>query len=159
MGLFLEIEATDPDTIEITDEERVVRKRRLSFYERAGARVMCEQAIYLTPSYTQVGKEWEGELLAIEFGKPVCKHTISQVILEIYSRFYHLPPHNAMVQKVLAHFLVCDVQCEHPAEPVVVAPPLTVPPPLAPGCKFCNWVSGVLHWLLVKARMFFTRSK
>jgi len=148
LGLFLEIEATDPDTVEISDEERVVRKRRLSFYERAGARIMCEQAIYLTPSYTQVGKEWEGELLAIEFGKRVCKHSVSQVILEIYSRFYQLPPHHPTVQKVLAHFLVCDVQCEHP-EAVVVSK-------ATKARLFLNWLISPVVWLFNKARKLFT---
>jgi GNAT superfamily N-acetyltransferase len=107
-GLFLEIEAPDPATIVITEEERTIRQRRLSFYQRFGARIVCEQAVYLTPSFSQPGKEWEGDLLAIEFGPPVCKHTVAHVIREIYSRFYQLPPQHSLVQKVLSNFEQCD---------------------------------------------------
>lgn len=108
LGLVLEIEATDPDTIEISDEEKTTRKRRLAFYTRLGARVVCEQAVYLTPSYSQPGKYWEGELLCIEFGERVCKHQVASMIREIYARFYMLPRNHELVRKVLAEFQQCS---------------------------------------------------
>jgi hypothetical protein len=112
VGLFLEIEATDPDTIQISDEERITRKRRLTFYERVGARVVCDQAVYLTPSYSQPGVYWEGDLLCIEFGDKVCKHQVARVISEIYSRFYNLPPRHELVRKVLTEFQQCTGKCK-----------------------------------------------
>lgn len=134
LGLFLEIEATDPDTIQISEEEKTIRKRRLSFYERAGARVVCEQAIYLTPSFSQPGVTWEGELLAIEFGEPVCKHNVAGVIREIYSRFYQLPPSHPLVRKVLSEFLQCTEHCEeiHDTSHGVMD-------------RFAAWIGHVLH--------------
>lgn len=112
LGLFLEIEATDPGTVEISEEERTTRLRRLKFYQRHGARIMCEQAIYLTPSYSQPGKEWEGELLAIDFGGRICRHSVKDVIREIYTRFYHLPADHQLVRKVLRNFAECEAKCE-----------------------------------------------
>jgi hypothetical protein len=121
LGLFLEIEATDPDTIEITEDEKTTRKRRLNFYTRLGARVVCEQAVYLTPSYSQPGKYWEGELLCIDFSDRVCKHQVASVIREIYARFYMLPRNHELVRKVLTEFQQCNgdcsdeaISCHHP---------------------------------------------
>lgn len=113
LGLFLEIETTDPNTIEISDEERAIRKRRLKFYQRHGAQIVCEQAIYLTPSYSEPGKEWEGELLAIEFGEPLNRQATAQVIREIYARAYKLPSDHPLVEKVLGEFRMCTCQCRH----------------------------------------------
>lgn len=111
IGLFLEIEATDPDTIELTEEERVIRKRRLAFYQRVGARVVCDQAVYLTPSYSQSGVYWEGDLLCIDFDDHVCRHQVAKVIREIYTRFYQLPPNHELVHKVLTEFQACSGNC------------------------------------------------
>jgi hypothetical protein len=69
IGMYLEIEATDPKTITLTPAEDVERKRRLSFYiTKCRAKRVCTESLYLTPSKTDPGKEWEGELLCIDFG-------------------------------------------------------------------------------------------
>lgn len=141
IGLFLEIEATDPDTIEITDEERTIRKRRLAFYERAGARTVCDQAVYLTPSYSQPGVYWEGELMCIEFGdEPVCKHQVARVIREIYARFYNLHHTHPLVRSVLKEFQQCNGHCDegkqHPTKVVV-------PPYESAWSRLLTWISSV----------------
>ena len=113
-GLFLEIEATAPTAITLTADELALRTRRKTFYERIGARVMCEQGIYLTPSYTDRDKEWEGELLGIEFNGPVCQETLSRIIRSIYHQMYQLSHDHPMVSKVLTHFATCAAGC-HPS--------------------------------------------
>lgn len=150
LGLFLEIEATDPDTIEISEEEKTIRQRRLSFYQRFGARIVCPQAIYLTPSFSQPGKQWEGELLAIEFGTKVCRHSVAHVIREIYSRFYQLPASDPLVQKVLADFRNCDGNCGHGSDTCGVALFFTLP------LRFGAWLRRL--WQQVRRYLSETRS-
>jgi len=140
IGLFLEIEATDPDTVVISDEERPIRKRRLTFYQRIGARVVCDQAVYLTPSYTQAGKYWEGDLLCIDFDHQVCKHQVASVIREIYSRFYNLPANHELVRKVITEFQGCNGNCAD-----------------APCCNHSKGVSGLFSWLWNLMSRAFTR--
>jgi|GEM_PF-2469448 len=127
IGMFLEIEATDPETILLSEAEQSIRRRRYAFYERAGAREMCADSVYVTPSKTDKSKEWEGELMVFEFGKPVCSHTLVRVVSEIYQRFYCLGLTDPLVQKVLTNFRNCPVHatsapgncCVEPSEPVV----------------------------------------
>jgi GNAT superfamily N-acetyltransferase len=140
VGLFLEIEATDPDTVQITEEERITRKRRLTFYERAGARVVCDQAVYLTPSYSLAGKYWEGDLLCIDFEDRVCKHQVAQVIREIYARFYNLPAKHELVQKVLTEFRQCSGNCKDEAHCCPEGHTLWVVSALH---RFAHWISRV----------------
>lgn len=129
LGVFLEIEATAPTLETLTDEERVSRLRRRKFYEdRIGARVLCQDVPYLTPRYgNEKTKEWEGELLCIEFGDPICQSELTRVICEIYERFYLLPPDHALVKRVVTAFANCKHTCDvaKPKAPTRVEPPTT----------------------------------
>ncbi len=120
LGLFFEIEATSPSGVTLTEEELKIRERRFVFYQRLGARRLCEDLIYLTPSKSagatdwETGKEWEGELLAIEFGSPVCADALERVMREIYHRFYGRGPQDPLVMKVLSQLSNCKsaVTCQ-----------------------------------------------
>lgn len=109
IGLYLEIEATEPQTMTLTPDEEVERKRRLSFYvNKVGARRVCTDSLYLTPSKTETGKEWEGELLFIDFGNVhPDNRTLLRVIREIHVRFYQLSPCDPLVNKVVDSFKAC----------------------------------------------------
>lgn len=109
IGLYLEIEATEPQTITLTAAEDIERKRRLAFYvNKVGARRVCTESLYLTPSKTESGKEWEGELLCIDFGNVhPDNRTLLRVIREIHVRFYQLSPCDPLVNKVVDSFKAC----------------------------------------------------
>jgi GNAT superfamily N-acetyltransferase len=111
IGMFFEIEATQPKAEILSDEELRNRKRRRAFYERAGARVLCEDGVYLTPHFGERNKEWEGELMAFEFGEGMCQRKLEFVISEIYRRFYQLPEDHPLVRKVLGYFQGCAEGC------------------------------------------------
>ncbi len=109
IGLYLEIEATEPKTLTLTPAEDLERKRRLSFYiNKCGAERVCRDSLYLTPSKSEPGKEWEGELLYVDFGhvKPD-NRTLLRVIREIHVRFYMLSPCDPLVNKVVDSFKAC----------------------------------------------------
>ncbi len=114
IGLFLEIEATSPSTIYVSDEERKVRKRRLSFYQRIGAKRMCRKARYLTPGRIAGGKEWEGELLCVPFKGSIDGQTLLSVVAEILQRMYCLPADDPLVGRVLDNFTAC-APCSDPS--------------------------------------------
>lgn len=109
IGLFLEIEATEPDTITLSPEQDIERKRRLSFYvTKCGAKRVCSDSLYLTPSKADPGKEWEGELLYIDFRNVTpTNSTVLNVIREIYVRFYQLSPSDPLVSRVVDSFREC----------------------------------------------------
>lgn len=113
LGLFFEIEATKPSAVTLSEEELKLRERRFVFYQRLGARRMCQDLVYLTPSKSagahdwEHGKEWEGELLAIEFGQRVSTEALERVMREIYQRFYGRGPQDALVVKVLSQLENC----------------------------------------------------
>jgi hypothetical protein len=133
LGLFLEIEATAPKSEILTSEEQTNRLRRRKFYEqRIGARVLCQDVPYLTPRFgNENGKEWEGELLAIEFSEILCQEDVVRVICEIYERFYLLPPGHALVTRVIQAFKDAKHTCEtppgHKPHPAPVSPPQPAP--------------------------------
>ncbi|HEY9789526.1 MAG TPA: hypothetical protein V6D22_03940 [Candidatus Obscuribacterales bacterium] len=106
-GMFFEIEATRPKAEVLSEEDARNRMRRRAFYERAGARVICPDGLYLTPHYNDRNKEWEGELMGFEFDDPVAKHELQSVIEQIYMLCYQLPPTHPMVRKVIASFAPC----------------------------------------------------
>jgi len=102
LGLFLEIESTKEPGL--TPEAKKVRDRRLSFYQRLGAKRMCKH--YLWPNMTPGGgTPRQGELLWIEFGaRTVDDSVLTRVIREIYERAYNLAPTDPLIQQVLAQF-------------------------------------------------------
>jgi hypothetical protein len=100
IGLFLEIEATAPAIEVLSDEDRRTRLRRRAFYERAGARVLCQKG-YIALNFSDPQKEWEAELLAFEFGQPVNVLKLLCVIRDIYQRFYQIPEDDQLVLRVV----------------------------------------------------------
>ena len=151
-GLFLEIEATCPRNISLSSEDLALRTRRKVFYERVGARVMCEQGIYLTPSYTDRDKEWEGELLGIEFAGRLCQDTLSRVMRSIYHQMYQLPPDHPMVAKVLKHYDECAVGChpDHHVEDSVLQEEVREHDTVrSPFHRICEWL-GNAFWAVVR---------
>lgn len=114
VGLFLEIEATTPRTVTISDEERKVRKRRRAFYQRIGAKRMCRKARYLTPGRTAGAGEWEGELFCVPFAGAITGDQLLSVVNEILTRMYCLGPEDQLLQQVLTNFAACK-PCTDPS--------------------------------------------
>ena len=116
VGMFFEIETTHPRVETIKDEDMVNRLRRRKFYERAGARVICPEGIYLTPHYNDRAKEWEGELMGFEYEGPICPHELVHVLEQIYMLCYQMPATHPMVAKVFEYFRPCleaeDTDCK-----------------------------------------------
>jgi hypothetical protein len=107
LGLFFEIEATEPSAEVLSEEDRVNRHRRQAFYERAGARLICPEGVYLTPHYNDRNKEWEGELMGFEFKNELDPEELIHVLEQIYWVCYTLPPTHPLVKKVIEYFGPC----------------------------------------------------
>lgn len=128
IGLFFEIEATQPRTHTVPEDQLVDRRRRRSFYERAGASVLCENGLYLTPSLSDRTKEWEGELLVFPFVEKLTQRTVSFVVRQIYAQLYQLPPDNPTVAKVLRQFDQCSEACRESDQACSTETPATSGP-------------------------------
>lgn len=128
IGLFLEIESTHPRLAKLSDEDKQIRNRRLSFYRRLGARRLCRSMQYLTPSKNGDGEQ-ELDILYLSFNGKVLDHKEKErIVAEVYSRFYELPLTHDSVVKVLGRVASCSHKnCEdEPVEPVApVAPSIT----------------------------------
>lgn len=160
IGLYLEIEATEPKTITLTPAEDVERKRRLSFYvTKCGAERVCKESLYLTPSKTDAGKEWEGELLYINFGNvQPDNRTLLRVIREIHVRFYQLAPCDPLVNKVVDSFKACypdanddahDVVCAHcVGERVATSSPAAGNPASDRPHLLLRWLRHARQWII-----------
>jgi hypothetical protein len=112
LGLFLEIEATNPTTVTVTDDEKKLRERRYSFYQRLGAKRVCKSGKYFTPSKVSGGQDWEGELLDIPFVSELTNDQRQQVVSEILQRFYCLKADDALVVKNVSQFKQCGTDSD-----------------------------------------------
>ncbi|MBX9686216.1 MAG: GNAT family N-acetyltransferase [Candidatus Obscuribacterales bacterium] len=107
VGMFLEIDSTNPRNIKLTDEEKNIRQRRLSFYRRLGAKRLCRGMNYSTPARTGTG-DHELDVLFFPFNDKALDHTEKQrIVLEIYQRFYCLNSTDAIVSDALASIKSC----------------------------------------------------
>ncbi len=130
-GMLLEIDATNPRKVSITDEEKKIRQRRLAFYRRLGARKLCTGLQFLGPARKSGGSEVELDLLFFSFSneKLDC-HTKKRLVSEIYQRFYCLDPDEPIVTTVMGHFDDCvkhDADCPEEAPDGAVVPAGTDP--------------------------------
>ena len=136
--MCLEIEATNPTTLTISDDEKKLRQRRLAFYERLGARRTCKGCIYLTPSRLKGNKDWEGELLAIEFNERMCRHELMAIISDIFQRLYCLEENHPLLTKLMQCIKVCKTAGCHADDCCkrarLMAPPAPTPPPVVSEC-------------------------
>lgn len=109
LGLFFEIESTQE--VGLSEEEAHVRKRRLAFYERLGARRLLGKQ-YLLPSYVAGAPHRHGELLWFDFASPIVdEDVLARVIHEIYTRGYNVTPCDSAYNVVLSQFnfpIDCD---------------------------------------------------
>lgn len=124
IGLFLEIESTNPRLIKLSDEEKNVRQRRLSFYRRLGAKRLCRSMQYLTPNRDGDG-EHELDILFFNFSAKALDHKEKQkIVSEVYERFYELPLDNPLVVKVISKITSCTHQkCEEEAPDSAISTP------------------------------------
>lgn len=102
LGLFFEIESTLETGL--SEQEAQVRKRRLAFYERLGARRLLGKQ-YLLPSYSPGTPHRHGELLWFDFASPIHdEDVLARVIHEIYVRGYNVSPCDSTYDRVLSQF-------------------------------------------------------
>lgn len=110
IGLFLEIESTNPRNQTLSDEDKNTRKRRLDFYRRLGSKRLCRSMQYLAPSKNGQS-ELELDILFFNFGTGTLDHKEKErIVAEIYQRFYELQTSDQLVVKVLARV----GSCTHP---------------------------------------------
>jgi GNAT superfamily N-acetyltransferase len=107
IGMFFEIQVTNPKSEVLSEQEQTNRNRRRNFYERAGARVICPDGVYLTPHYNDRSKEWEGELMGFEFLDEIKPSQLVHVLEQIYWLCYQLPKDHPLVSKVFEYFEPC----------------------------------------------------
>lgn len=99
LGMFLEIESTRESGLDAATSK--ARQRRLSFYQRLGAKRMCKDG-YLLPSQSPGQSPRQGELLWYEFGRQVVSHRIlPRIVREIYEKAYFLAANDPLIKKVL----------------------------------------------------------
>ena len=113
VGLFLEIESTNPRNQTLSDEDKNTRKRRLDFYRRLGSKRLCRSMQYLAPSKSGQS-ELELDILFFNFANATLEHKAKErIVSEIYQRFYELPPSDPLVTKVLSKVTSCGhPKCE-----------------------------------------------
>ncbi|NLG48880.1 MAG: GNAT family N-acetyltransferase [Chloroflexi bacterium] len=98
-GLLLEVEPPD----EGPEQERATRRRRVHFYERQGARVICEAASYRMPNLAG-----EGSLPMLLMWLPVGKQEppsgdqLRKCIIHIYTESYGRDEEDALLRSILA---------------------------------------------------------
>lgn len=114
LGLFLEIESTNPKKSQPSADEKVVRQRRYGFYKRLGSKRLCRSMDYRVPSHSGDGSEHEFDLLFFNFGdKPLTHAEKAGVVTEIFERLYGLDKSHALVQQVTSSALTCShSRCE-----------------------------------------------
>ena len=120
IGLFLEIESTHPRLVKLSDEEKQMRNRRLSFYRRLGAKRLCRSMHYVVPNKGGGDGEQELDILYLSFSDKSLDHKEKErIVAEVYQRFYELSSTDALVHKVLGRVASCTHKnCEdEPAEP------------------------------------------
>lgn len=119
LGLFLEIESTNPKKSQLSPEEKTIRQRRLGFYKRLGSKRLCRSMNYRAPSHSGDGSEHEFDLLFFNFAdKPLTHAEKAGVVTEIYERLYGLDKGHALVQQVSSAALACThPQCEDDDQP------------------------------------------
>jgi ribosomal protein S18 acetylase RimI-like enzyme len=110
IGLFLEIESTNPRLIKLAEEDKKVRQRRLGFYRRLGAKRLCREMHYLAPSRTGSGETELDILFFNSSDQPLDHSGKAKIVSEIYERFYELQPGDPLVSKVLPKL----TSCSHP---------------------------------------------
>lgn len=130
IGLFLEIESTKPRQSKLSEEEKTVRNRRLSFYRRLGFKRLCRSMHYAPPGRNGEG-EHELDILFCKFDAKQLDHKEkSKIVSEILTRFYELAPEHKAVTTAVAKTGSCThAKCE---EEEVTEPSTTVPAPAAP---------------------------
>lgn len=114
LGLFLEIESTNPKKSQLSADEKVVRQRRFGFYKRLGSKRLCRSMEYRVPSHSGDGSEHEFDLLFFNFAdKPLTHAEKSGVVTDVFERLYGLDKSHTLVQQVAASALSCThPQCE-----------------------------------------------
>ncbi len=121
-ALFLEIESTKEAGLDA--ETLKMRTRRLSFYQRLGAKRLKQK--YGMPSYAKKGSKAAGELLWIELSNScVFEADLPNVITEIFQKGYGLPSTDANVQAIIAQWAAnlpaTAAACAIPEDPIVIA--------------------------------------
>ena len=135
-GMLLEIDATNPKKTVISEDERKIRQRRLSFYRRLGAKKLCTGLEFLGPSRKSGGTDAELDLLIHPFSseKLDCQ-TKRRLVSEIYQRFYCLDLDETLVTTVMGHYddsVKHDASCaEDTVDPAPVTTPATSSAPVA----------------------------
>jgi hypothetical protein len=161
IGLLFEIEATDPEFEDLEEQEKIIRKRRRAFYERAGARVICPDSIYLTVHYDSRDREWEGELMGFEFAGPIISDSLVHVLEQIYMLCYQLPANHPLVLKVLGYFATCindDAAAELKGSETMTDPELEKSAEDDCGCQARQRVlSSWFSWLFNKVKELWNR--
>lgn len=108
VGLFLEIESTNPKKSQPSPEEKLVRQRRFGFYKRLGTKRFCRSMNYRAPSPSGDGSEHEFDLLFFGFAdKPLTHAEKAGVVTDIFERLYGLDKSHTLVQQVTASALSC----------------------------------------------------
>lgn len=120
-ALFLEIESTKE--VGLDAETLKMRKRRLAFYQRLGAKRLKQK--YGMPSYAKKGSKAAGELLWIELSNAcVFEADLPKVITEIFQKGYGLPSNDpnvlAIISQWAANLPVSPAVCAVPEDPIVV---------------------------------------
>lgn len=113
VGLFLEIESTNPRNQKLSDEDKSVRQRRLAFYRRLGAKRLCRSMHYVVPNKSGQG-ELELDILFFNFSDKTLDHKEKErIVTEVYLRFYELSLQDPLVSKALGRVSSCShPKCE-----------------------------------------------
>lgn len=133
IGLFLEIESTNPRQIKLSEEDKKIRQRRLDFYRRLGAKRLCREMHYLAPSRSGTG-EHELDILFFKFTDQAMDHDAkAKIVSEIYERFYELSANDPLVMRVLPKIKNCThPKCEEETADTTATGIDTTPPAAAP---------------------------
>lgn len=125
IGLFLEIDSTNPRKDQLSAEEKTLRQRRLGFYKRLGAKRVCRSMQYRAPSRNGDGNEHEFDLLFFNFGTNVLNHEEkARVVGDIFDRFYGLSLNDTLVSQITSQARSCTHQaCEDEPSDAISAIP------------------------------------
>jgi hypothetical protein len=120
-ALFLEIESTKESGLDA--EILKMRKRRLAFYQRLGAKRLKQK--YGMPSYAKKGSKAQGELLWIELTNTcVFDSDLPNVITEIFLKGYGLPSTDPTVQAIVTQWAstipASGPTCAIPEDPITL---------------------------------------
>ncbi len=99
-ALLLEIESTKESAIK--PQKAILRKRRLNFYLRLGAKQMPEKMRYLTPTLIAGELELEADLLWFELSG--AKVDLATILPQTYTTIYGLNVDDPLIAEVIGQF-------------------------------------------------------